>query len=54
MEIYKITNGIKVRSVSVNGIVYESISMAVNGSGINREIIKYRLKSEKYPEYFYI
>jgi len=44
----------KLRSVSINGIIYESISNAVIGSGIDRQVIRYRLKSKNYPEYFYI
>jgi hypothetical protein len=45
---------IKVKSVSINGIIYESISKAVDGSGIDRQIMRYRLKSNNYPDYFYI
>lgn len=44
----------KLKSVSINGIQYESISKAVEGSGIDRQIMRYRLKSNNYPEYFYI
>jgi hypothetical protein len=44
----------KLKSVSINGIIYESISNAVIGSGIDRQVIRYRLKSKNYPEYFYI
>lgn len=45
---------IKVKSVSVNGTIYESISKSVQGSGIDRQLIRYRLKSNNYPDYFYI
>ena len=44
----------KLKSVSINGIIYESISNAVIGSGIDRQVMRYRLKSKNYPEYFYI
>jgi hypothetical protein len=45
---------IKKKKVSINGIIYESISSAVIGSGIDRQVMRYRLKSKNYPEYFYI
>jgi hypothetical protein len=45
---------IKVKSVSINGTIYESISKAVDVSGIDRQIMRYRLKSNNYPDYFYI
>ena len=44
----------KLKSVSINGIIYESISKAVEGSGVDRQIMRYRLKSNNYPDYFYI
>lgn len=44
----------KLRPVSINGIIYESISKAVEGSDIDRQIMRYRLKSNNYPDYFYI
>ena len=44
----------KLKSVSINGVQYESISKAVEGSGIDRQIMRYRLKSNNYPDYFYI
>lgn len=44
----------KLKPVSINGIEYESISMAVEKSGIDRQIMRYRLKSNNYPDYFYI
>ena len=44
----------KLKSVSINGVQYESISKAVEGSGIDRQIMRYRLKSNNYTEYFYI
>ena len=48
------TGPIKKKKVSINGITYESISNAVIGSGIDRQVMRYRLKSKNYPEYFYI
>jgi hypothetical protein len=48
------TGPIKKKAVSVNDIIYESISNAVIGSGIDRQLIRYRLKSKNYPDYFYI
>jgi hypothetical protein len=48
------TGPIKKKKVSINGIIYESISSAVIGSGIDRQVMRYRLKSKNYPEYFYI
>lgn len=50
----KETGAPKLKSVSINGIIYESISKAVEGSGVDRQIMRYRLKSNNYPEYFYI
>jgi hypothetical protein len=44
----------KMKKVSINGTIYESISKAVDGSGIDRQIMRYRLKSNNYPDYFYI
>ena len=44
----------KLKSVSINGVQYESISKAVEGSGIDRQIMRYRLKSNNHTEYFYI
>lgn len=44
----------KLKSVSINGIIYESISKAVEGSGVDRQIMRYRLKSNNYTDYFYI
>jgi hypothetical protein len=44
----------KMKRVSILGKEYESISKAVDGSGIDRQIIRYRLKSKNYPDYFYI
>lgn len=44
----------KLKPVSINGIEYESIAKAVDGSGIDRQIMRYRLKSNNYPYYFYI
>jgi hypothetical protein len=44
----------KLKSVSINGIIYKSISKAVEGSGVDRQIMRYRLKSNNYTDYFYI
>ncbi len=44
----------KLKPVFINGVEYESISMAVEKSGIDRQIMRYRLKSNNYPDYFYI
>jgi hypothetical protein len=44
----------KLKPVFINGVEYESISKAVEGSGIDRQIMRYRLKSNNYPDYFYI
>jgi len=42
------------KKVSIKGNIYESISKAVDGSGIDRQIMRYRLKSNNYTDYFYI
>jgi hypothetical protein len=42
------------RKVHILGKEYESISQAVKETGINREIMRYRIKTEKYREYFYV
>lgn len=44
----------KIKSVSILGTEYESIAKAVRQTGIDRQIMRYRLKSNNYPEYFYI
>lgn len=44
----------KLKRVSILGKEYESISKAVDGSGVDRQIMRYRLKSNNYPDYFYI
>ena len=44
----------KIKSVSIKGNIYESISKAVEGSGVDRQIMRHRLKSNNYPDYFYI
>jgi len=48
------TGPIKNKKVSILGNEYDSISKAVIGSGIDRQVMRYRLKSNNYPEYFYI
>lgn len=42
------------KKVSILGKEYESITEAVKKSGINREIMKYRLKNKKYTDYYYV
>ena len=44
----------KMKRVSILGKEYESISKATILSGIDRQLIRYRLKSNNYPDYFYI
>jgi hypothetical protein len=44
----------KMKKVSISGIIYKSISKAVEGSGVDRQIMRHRLKSNNYPDYFYI
>lgn len=44
----------KKKKVSILGNEYDSISEAVKNSGIDRQIMRYRLKSDNYPDYFYI
>jgi hypothetical protein len=50
----KETGPIKIKPVSINDVIYESIAKAVEGSGIDRQIMRYRLKSNNYINYFYI
>lgn len=44
----------KNKTVSILGNEYDSIAEAVRQTGIDRQIMRYRLKSENYPDYFYI
>ena len=44
----------KKKRVSILGNEYDSIAEAVKNSGIDRQIMRYRLKSKNYPDYFYI
>lgn len=44
----------KMKRVSILGTEYESISKAVEESGVDRQIMRYRLRSNNYPDYFYI
>lgn len=44
----------KMKRVSILDNEYSSIAEAVLKTGIDRQIMRYRIKSEKYPEYFYI
>ena len=44
----------KKKEVMVLGVVYNSIADAVKGSGVNRELIRYRLGNEKYQDYKYL
>jgi hypothetical protein len=50
----KETGQIKIKSVSILGTEYESIAEAVRQTGVDRQIMRYRLKSNNYSEYFYI
>lgn len=38
----------------IEGRVYNSISEASSINNIERSLMRYRLKSNNYPEYFYI
>lgn len=42
------------KKVMVEGIVYNSISEASSTNNIERSLMRYRLKSNNYPDYFYI
>lgn len=54
-EVNLINTGIKkMKKVNILGKEYESISQAVIETGINREIMRYRIKTKKYTEYFYV
>lgn len=44
----------KMKKVSILGNQYDSISDAVIKSGIDRQIMRYRIRSKNYPDYFYI
>lgn len=44
----------KMKKVSIIGNEYDSIADAVVKSGIERQIMRYRLKSNNYTDYFYI
>jgi hypothetical protein len=44
----------KMKKVSIIGNEYDSIADAVVKSGIDRQIMRYRLKSNNYTDYFYI
>jgi len=48
------TGPIKIKAVSINGVTYESIADAVRKTGINREIMRHRLKSNNYNNYYYL
>lgn len=50
----KDTGDPKKKKVSVLGTEYESISKAVEVTGIDRQLIRYRLRANNYPDYFYI
>jgi hypothetical protein len=50
----KETGDPKNKKVSVLGTEYESISKAVEGTGIDRQLIRYRLRTNNYSDYFYI
>jgi hypothetical protein len=44
----------KLKKISIDGIIYESIAEAVRQTGIDRQIMRYRLKSKNHENYFYI
>lgn len=44
----------KLKKISIDDRIYESIAEAVRQTGIDRQIMRYRLKSKKYDNYFYI
>jgi len=50
----KETGDPKMKKVSIIGNEYDSIADAVVKSGIDRQIMRYRLRSNNYPDYFYI
>ena len=50
----KETGDPKMKKVSIIGNEYDSIADAVVKSGIDRQIMRYRLKSNNYTDYFYI
>ena len=44
----------KLKKISIDDIIYESIAEAVRKTGIDRQLIRYRLKAKNYENYFYI
>lgn len=42
------------KPVSINGVVYESGSIAASALGLSRSGFDYRLKSDKYPDWMFI
>jgi hypothetical protein len=50
----KETGDPKMKKVSIIGNEYDSIADAVVKSGIDRQIMRYRLKSNNFTDYFYI
>jgi trans-2-enoyl-CoA reductase len=42
------------KPISIDNVIYESITSASIEIGLNRELIKSRLKSKKFANYFYI
>jgi hypothetical protein len=42
---------IKNKKISIDGIIYESIAEAVRQTGIDRQIMRYRLKSKNHENY---
>ena len=44
----------KLKKISIDDIIYESIAEAVRQTGIDRQIIRYRLKTKNHENYFYI
>lgn len=46
--------GNKSKKVSIDGVIYESVSNAAKSLNINNASLRYRLKSDSFNEYFYI
>lgn len=53
-QINKNINISKYKPISIDGVEYESITKASKDLNLERSLIKYRLKSKNFTEYFYI
>lgn len=42
------------KQISINGVIYKSGNKAARALNINRALINYRIKSDKYPEYYWV